>query len=161
MIRKAWRTRLDMDSPPARKGIKMQTQPVVIQRSAGPSLLIRALYFILFGWWFSGIWAVVAWVLCVTVIGLPLGLYMLNRLPQVVTLKPARVNLMVTPSGQLVDIGVRQLPFLLRAIYFVLIGWWFSAIWLALAWAFHVSIIGMVIGFWMFNRVPAVITLAR
>src|SRR5437870_6475021 len=90
----------------------MQSQQVVVERTSGPGLLIRALYFILFGWWFSGIWAVVAWVLCVTVIGLPLGLYMLNRLPQVVTLKPARVNLMLTPSGQLVDIGVRQLPFL-------------------------------------------------
>jgi len=47
------------------------------------------------------------------------------------------------------------------AVYFVLIGWWFSAIWLAVAWALHVTIIGMVVGFWMFNRVPAVVTLAR
>ena len=36
-----------------------------------------------------------------------------------------------------------------------------SAIWLAIAWALHVSIIGMLVGFWMFNRVPAVVTLAR
>ena len=50
---------------------------------------------------------------------------------------------------------------LIRALYFVLIGWWLSAIWLTVAWALHVSIIGIVIGFWMFNRVPAVITLAR
>src|SRR5262245_50874752 len=56
----------------------MQSQEVVVRQS-GPGLLIRALYFILFGWWFSGIWAVIAWVLCLTIIGLPLGLYMLNR----------------------------------------------------------------------------------
>ena len=139
----------------------MQTQPIVIQRTDGPGLLIRALYFVLFGWWFSALWAVVAWVLCITVIGLPLGLYMLNRLPQVVTLKPSRSNLVLTSSGRVVEVGVRQRPFLLRALYFVLIGWWFSAIWLGIAWALHVSIIGMVVGFWMFNRVPAVITLAR
>jgi uncharacterized membrane protein YccF (DUF307 family) len=139
----------------------MQTQPVVIQRIDGPGLLIRALYFVLFGWWFSALWAVVAWVLCVTVIGLPLGLYMLNRLPQVVTLKPSRSNLALSPSGQIVELAVRQRPFLLRALYFVLFGWWFSALWLAIAWALHVSIVGMVVGFWMFNRVPAVVTLAR
>lgn len=50
---------------------------------------------------------------------------------------------------------------LIRALYFVLIGWWFSALWIAAAWALHASIIGMLIGFWMFDRVPAIITLAR
>jgi uncharacterized membrane protein YccF (DUF307 family) len=139
----------------------MQTQPVVIQRNDGAGLLVRALYFVLIGWWFSAVWAVVAWVLCVTIIGLPLGLYMLNRLPQVVTLKPSRSDLVVTPAGQVVRLEARQLPFLLRAIYFVLIGWWLSAIWLAIAWALHVSIIGMLLGFWMFNRTPAVVSLAR
>ena len=139
----------------------MQTQPIVIQRSDGAGLLIRALYFVLFGWWFSAIWAVVAWVLCITIIGLPLGLFMLNRMPQVATLKPARTSLLVTPTGEVVHLNVPQVPFLLRAIYFVLIGWWLSAIWLAVAWALHVTIIGMLVGFWMFNRVPTVVSLAR
>jgi uncharacterized membrane protein YccF (DUF307 family) len=139
----------------------MQTQPIVIQRRDGAGLLVRALYFVLIGWWFSAVWAVIAWVLCVTIIGLPIGLYMLNRLPQVVTLKPSRSDLVITPTGQVVRMEVRQLPFLLRAIYFVLIGWWLSAIWLAIAWALHVSIIGMLLGFWMFNRTAAIVSLAR
>jgi uncharacterized membrane protein YccF (DUF307 family) len=139
----------------------MQSQPVVVARQSGPGLLIRALYFILFGLWFSGIWAVVAWFLCITIIGLPLGLWMLNRLPQVVTLKPSRSDLVLTTTGQVIERDVPQAPFLLRAIYFLLIGWWLSAIWLAIAWALHVTIIGIVIGFWMFNRVPAIISLAR
>jgi len=137
------------------------TAPVVVAESRGPGLLVRALYFILFGWWFSGIWAAVAWILCVTIIGLPFGLYMLNRLPQVVTLKPRRSDLVLTTTGRIVERNVRQVPFLLRAIYFILIGWWFSAIWLIIAWALHVSIIGMVIGFWMFNRTAAIVSLAR
>ena len=140
---------------------KMQTQPVVVQRSDGAGLLIRALYFVLIGWWLSAIWAAIAWVLCVTIIGLPLGVMMLNRLPQVVTLKPSRGDLLITPAGQVVEMAVRQRPFLLRAIYFLLIGWWLSAIWLAIAWALNVSIIGMLIGFWMFNRTPAIVSLAR
>jgi uncharacterized membrane protein YccF (DUF307 family) len=139
----------------------MQTQPIVIQRSDGAGLLIRALYFVLIGWWFSGIWAVVAWILCLTIIGLPFGLYMLNRLPQVVTLRPSRSDLVLTTTGSVIERDIPQLPFLLRALYFLLIGWWLSAVWIAIAWALNASIVGMVIGFWMFNRVPAVITLAR
>ena len=138
----------------------MQSQPVIVRQS-GPGLLVRALYFILFGLWFSGIWAAVAWVLCVTIIGLPFGLWMLNRLPQVVTLKPSRSDLVLTTTGRVLERDVPQAPFLLRAIYFLLIGWWLSAIWIAIAWALCASIIGMVIGFWMFDRVPAIITLAR
>src|SRR5919201_6884506 len=139
----------------------MQSQNVVVARTSGPGLLVRALYFILFGWWFSGIWAVVAWLLCLTIIGLPLGLYMLNRLPQVVTLKPRRSDLVLTATGRVVERDLPQLPFLLRAVYFLLIGWWLSAIWMIIAWALHVSIIGMVIGFWMFNRTGAIVSLRR
>jgi uncharacterized membrane protein YccF (DUF307 family) len=139
----------------------MQTQPVVIARNDGANLLVRALYFILIGWWLSAIWAVIGWLLSITIVGLPLGLYMLNRMPQVVTLKPSRQHLAITPSGQVVHLNVPQRPFLLRAIYFVLIGWWLSAIWIVVAWALHASIVGMLIGFWMFDRVPAIITLAR
>jgi uncharacterized membrane protein YccF (DUF307 family) len=138
----------------------MQSQPVVV-RNSGPGLLIRALYFILFGLWFSGIWAVVAWFLCVTIIGLPFGLWMLNRLPQITTLQPARSDLVITATGRVVEVGRPQHFFLLRAVYFLLIGWWLSAIWIAIAWALCASIIGMVIGFWMFNRTPAIVSLAR
>jgi len=41
---------------------------------------------VLIGWWFSLIWSLVGWLLCVTIIGLPLGVLMLNRLPNVTTL---------------------------------------------------------------------------
>jgi len=139
----------------------MQSQTIIVTRGAGANLLVRAIYFVLIGWWLSGIWAAIAWLLSVSIIGLPLGLYMLNRLPQVVTLKPSASSLVVTPSGQVLRYDAPQRPFLLRAIYFVLVGWWLSALWIIAAWALHASIVGMVLGFWMFNRVPAVITLAR
>jgi hypothetical protein len=42
-----------------------------------------------------------------------------------------------------------------------LIGWWLSALWIIVAWALHASIIGMLIGFWMFNRTAAIVSLAR
>jgi uncharacterized membrane protein YccF (DUF307 family) len=132
-----------------------------IQRDRGVNLILRALYFIFFGLWFSGIWAVVAWFLSVTIIGLPLGVWMLNRLPQVTTLQPQRDDLVVTSDGRVFSNRVPQPPFVLRAIYFLLIGWWFSAIWMAAAWALSSSIIGLPLGFLMFNAVPAVLTLQR
>lgn len=133
----------------------------MVVQNHGPNLLLRALYFIFFGLWFSGIWAAIAWVLCVTIIGLPLGLWMLNRLPQVTTLRSQQSDLVVTPTGEMYERSIPQHPFLIRAIYFLLVGWWLSALWLTAAWALCTMIIGLPFGFWMFNRVPAVITLAR
>src|SRR6266496_2263918 len=150
-VPRAWRARMEHNEPAGPGARTMQSQPIIVTRNDGASLLVRAIYFIVIGWWLSGIWAAIAWLLSVS----------LNRLPLVVTLKPSPRNLMVTPSGQLLEMNVRQRPFLLRAIYFLLIGWWFSALWIIVAWALHASIIGMLLGFWMFNRVPAVITLAR
>jgi uncharacterized membrane protein YccF (DUF307 family) len=137
-----------------------QSSIVVVQERA-PALIIRALYFVLFGLWFSGIWAAIAWFLCVTIVGLPFGLWMLNRLPHVVTLQPRRGDLMIAGAGQIVSRDVRQRPFLLRALYFVLIGWWFSALWIAVAWVLCATILGMIIGFWMFNRTAAIASFAR
>jgi uncharacterized membrane protein YccF (DUF307 family) len=137
------------------------TTTTVYRTERGANLLLRAIYFLVFGLWFSAIWATIAWVLCVTIIGLPLGLWMLNRLPQVTTLRPQRGDLVVTASGEVYKAAVPQLPFLVRAVWFLLVGWWLSAMWLAAAWALCTTIIGMPFGFWMFNRVPAIVTLAR
>lgn len=134
---------------------------VVYREERGVNFILRAIYFLVFGLWFSAIWATVAWVLSVTIIGLPLGLWMLNRLPQVTTLQPQRDNLTVSTTGEIYRTGVPQRNFLVRALWFLLVGWWLSALWLSVAWALCTVIIGLPFGFWMFNRVPAVITLAR
>ncbi len=134
---------------------------IVVPQRSGPGLLLRIVYFIVFGLWFSGIWAAIAWVLCITVIGLPLGLWMLNRLPQVTTLKSQQSDLVITRTGEHYRQATRQRPFLVRTIWFVLVGWWLSAIWISAAWALCASVIGLIPGFWMLNRVPAIITLAR
>ena len=133
----------------------------VIRQERGANLLLRAVYFLVFGLWFSAIWASIAWVLCVTIIGLPFGLWMLNRLPQVTTLRPQRGDLLLTASGEVQRIGIPQRNPLLRALWFVLVGWWLSALWMAAAWALCTTIIGLPVGFWMFDRVPAVVTLGR
>lgn len=141
--------------------------PVIVQpQEQGPGCLIRILYFLLVGLWLGGIVTVAAWVLNITIIGLPLGLWLLNRLPQIMTLKPvkrqARV-MVVDGKVSYRESGLPQPPFLLRALYFILIGWWFSALWLGLAWLLTgLSLgLGLPLAFWMFDQTPAITTLAR
>ncbi len=57
--------------------------------------------------------------------------------------------------------GKAQRPLLLRALYFLLIGWWFSGLWLAAAYLALISVVGLPLAFWMYGRVGAVTTLYR
>ncbi|RAW46837.1 YccF domain-containing protein [Halorubrum sp. 48-1-W] len=50
------------------------------------SLVVRGIYFVLIGWWLSLFWANVASFLAITVVGLPVAIWMLNRLPYVTSL---------------------------------------------------------------------------
>jgi uncharacterized membrane protein YccF (DUF307 family) len=141
----------------------MVQRKAVVQEPAIP-LLLRILYFFLFGWWATGVWIVVAWVFNVTIVGLPVGLWMLNRVPEVLTLRPARRVLVAHEHGERIDVyteGLRQHPWPLRFLYFVLIGWWLSLLWALVAWLVSATVIGLPLGIWMFNRLPALTTLMQ
>jgi len=145
----------------------MTTQNVqFVTSQSGPGLLIRVLWFLFIGWWLGLIWVLIAWFFNLTIIGLPLGLFMINSIPQVMTLKPARMQTVVDArnGAQVVrQLPLEQPPFLLRALYFIVIGFWFSLVWMLLAWLISLVTLGLAfpISFWMFNRVPCVTTLAR
>ena len=133
---------------------------------SAPGLLVRVLWFIFIGWWLGLIWALLAWFFNLTIIGLPLGLAMINNIPQIMTLRPARVyTVLETRNGSQVirQRPLEQHPFLLRALYFLVIGFWLSLVWMLLAWLISLVTLGLAfpLSFWMFNRVPAVTTLAR
>ena len=57
--------------------------------------------------------------------------------------------------------GEEQCPFLLRAVYCILIGWWFSGLWMAAAYVALISIVGIPLAFWMYGRIGALTTLFR
>ncbi len=144
-----------------------QQTTVINDKGAGPGCLIRALWFLFIGIPIGLPWTIIAWFFIVTIIGLPVGLWMLHRLPQLMTLKPERSQTVVTttPAGQtqVTRSGAPQLPFLVRAVYFLFVGIWLSLVWLILAWVLTLLTLGfgLPLAFWMFDRVPSVTTLAR
>jgi uncharacterized membrane protein YccF (DUF307 family) len=127
---------------------------------------VQALWFVFIGWWLAQAWVGVAWVLMVSVIGLPVGVMMLNRIPMVVALRdPGEVQWRARHVGKGLYVyepeGAAQRPFLLRAIYFLLVGWWLSGLWMGLAYLVCCTIIGLPVGVWMFDLVPALVSLRR
>lgn len=133
------------------------TNPVLFGET--PNLLLRVVWFLLVGWWLGGILSGVAWFLNATIVGLPFGLWLINRLPTFITLRPQEQRWIVT-EGMLTPV-VSQRPFLIRAIWFLLVGWWLSGVWLAVAYVMLVSVVGLPLAFWMYGRIGAVTTLFR
>jgi uncharacterized membrane protein YccF (DUF307 family) len=137
----------------------------VVELKAGPSILLRAVWFLLVGWWLSGFVMGIAWFFGLTVIGLPLTFYMANRIPTVLTLRPRRERYQLVQGADGVTryerIATEQSSYLVRLVYFLLVGWWVSGFWMFAAWILCVSIIGFPVGLMMVNRVPFVMTLHR
>ena len=141
-----------------------QPQVTVQISNSGPGLPLRIVWFVLVGWWLGQFALLSAWALNVLISTLPLGLYILNRLPQVFTLRPANKDWQVSSSGGVTvvqEVGVRQTSFLLRALYFVLIGWWLSLIWMEIAWLAGITLVLLPLSFWMFGRSAAMTTLRK
>lgn len=136
-----------------------------IETKKNPGCLIQILWFAFIGWWLGQAWMVIAWIMMVTIIGIPMGVMMLNKLPWIIALRtePVQVKVSKRSDGHMVEQEVhpRQNNIILRSFYFILVGWWLSAIWMEAAYALCMSVIGLPIGFWMFDQVPAVVSLKR
>jgi uncharacterized membrane protein YccF (DUF307 family) len=143
------------------------SQPPVTTASvsqSGPGCLVRVLWFFLVGWWAGLFWLHIGYVLCLSVIFLPIGLAMLNRLPAVLTLRPMSQQTQVTAYAGGIAVQITEVPqrsFLVRTLYFLLIGWWFGYCWAVVGYFCTLSLVLLPIGIVMLNRLPAVITLRR
>jgi uncharacterized membrane protein YccF (DUF307 family) len=137
----------------------------VADKRGGPNLLIRALWFVFVGWWLSFSVISLAGLATITVIGIPLGLWLANRIPQVATLKLDRTRFIATAhadgAATISISGVPQRPFWQRALWFALVGWWLTYLWLYLAWALCITIILMPVAFPMFSAAGKLLTLKR
>ncbi|MFB6303905.1 MAG: YccF domain-containing protein [Haloferacaceae archaeon] len=118
------------------------------------SLLVRALWFLVVGWWATPLVVNAAWVLLATVVLAPLGIKLINLVPTVLTLREPR-------SVVDADHVSSQHSLVVRAVYFVAVGWWLSLLWSNVAALFAVSVVGLPVAVWMFNRLPYVTSLYR
>lgn len=135
-----------------------------IHRSKNPGCLIQILWFAFIGWWLTEIWITAAWLFMVTIIGIPFGVLMINKVPFILALRGESEDLLVTYDGHQTRVSPAhrsQHNIILRAIYFIFIGWWLSAIWMQIAYFVCMTIIGLPIGFWMFDKTPALLSLHR
>lgn len=141
------------------------TPPVVTgRRSEGHGIIVRALWFVFIGWWLTAAVNVVAYLIALTIIGLPVAFMIFNRLPSVLTLRPRTVHTtheVKSGIAYVTESTVAQRGFLGRAAYFIVIGWWFGAFWSALAWLLCILLLTLPLGVMMYNRLPAVMTLRR
>ncbi|HEV2074107.1 MAG TPA: hypothetical protein VGR29_10750 [Thermomicrobiales bacterium] len=130
---------------------------------AGPSFFVRALWFLAIGWWLSAFFIVAGYVLVASVFLLPMGLWMLNRIPQAQTLRPRtrefttqfRDNAIAFTEGR-----KQQIAWYLRLLYLPA-GLVLGAAWLVAAWALSLTVIGLPLSVMMVDRAPAIITLQQ
>ena len=127
--------------------------PIIVRRQ--PGCLIQFLYFFFIGWWLGALAISLAYFLFVTVIGIPLGIMIINKVPYLMALR--ETDQVISYAGTVVE----QHNFVLRALWFLLVGIWLTALWLSLAYFLACTIIAMPIGFWMFDKAPALLTLRR
>ena len=124
------------------------------------SLIVRAVWFLLVGWWATAVWLSVAWLLNVLIVTIPLGIKMINMVPMVLSLKPPTREFVNEP-----EIGAvrsrEQRNVLLRALWFVFVGWWASAIWMGVAYLLTLTILGVPIAIWMYGKLPFVVSLYK
>jgi uncharacterized membrane protein YccF (DUF307 family) len=122
----------------------------------GPGCLVQILWFVFIGWWLGSFAVTVAYFFFLLIVTIPLGIAILNNIPMIMALR--QPDRLITPYG---EVRVPQHPFLVRALWFIVVGWWLAAIALSVGYALCMTIIGMPLGFWIFDRVPELLTLRR
>jgi len=157
---------LPVAPPPAKSGnVDVQSPQTLIVPQQRLPFVVRAIWFVLVGWWLTAVVIVLAYALAITILGLPFAFSLFNRIPEFLTLRQRSKTYQVETNAEgtrsLTSKNVAQRPLVLRAIWFILVGWWFGAIWMALAYALCVLIVTLPFGLAMFNRVGAVMTLMR
>jgi uncharacterized membrane protein YccF (DUF307 family) len=61
-------------------------QTTMVMQKQQTSFIVRFIYFIFIGWWIGGFALGLAWILGITIIGLPISFMIMNRLGKIMTL---------------------------------------------------------------------------
>ena len=121
-------------------------------------MFARFVYFVFIGWWLGLFVALAGIVLCATIIGLPLGTMLLNRLPSFVFMLEEGDD---CPEGYDHRHAHQEIPFVLRVIWFFVLGWELGIFLITFGYLITLTVIGIPVGIWILNRVPIAMTLSR
>lgn len=152
--------------PPPSVNVNVQTgAPVIMVADSGETnIVVRAAWFLFIGWWLSFLAVTLAVLLQLTIIGIPAAIWLINRIPQIVTLKSSR-KLQIAASEAGITMVARddrpQHRWYVRTLWYIVVGWWATALWLYTAWLASVTILLLPLGFWMFGQTGKVQTLRR
>ena len=142
----------------------MQTT-TVLELKTGPSILVRAIWYLVIGWWLTGLVMGVAWFLAITIIGMPITFYLVNRIPTLLTLRPRLEQYAVVTGADGITrherIATEQTSLPVRLLYFLVVGWWLSLLWTGVSYGLMLTILGLPLGLMMVNRLPFVFSLHR
>lgn len=117
-------------------------------------VVLRILYFTLIGWWAAFLWGLAAYLCCLTIVLLPIGTAMFNRLPRVLTLKPVALE---PYTGR----PRRELSLVLRILWFFVVGWWLGLLCFKVGYLLCLTIVLLPLGVWLLHRVPVLMTLRQ
>ena len=125
------------------------------------NIILRLLWFYFIGLWIGLFWLHIAWIFGITIIGLPICIWMINLAPAIMTLKNESHFEKFEVKGKTAYYlkKAEESNFVVRMLYFLLIGWWLGLFWIELSLIAAVSFVGIPISFWMINRLPFVISL--
>ncbi len=134
---------------------EFNNQPVVAVKQS-PGCLVQILWFVFVGWWLGSFAVSAAYVMFLFIVTIPVGIAILNNIPKIMALRePPQL---VTPYG---TVSTPQHNILVRALWFVLVGWWLTGIVMTVAYALCMTVIGLPFGFVMFDWAPGILTLRR
>ncbi len=146
------------------KDSPIQANVVIQVASSETSMPIRILWFLFAGWWLSAIAIFGIWLLSSLIVTLPLALILLNKIPQITTLRKQSTSWSTSIEGDTTvvrEVDIEQREFWKRALYFILIGLWITLPWLYIAWLLMWTIVLLPVSFWMFSKAATVTTLRR
>jgi uncharacterized membrane protein YccF (DUF307 family) len=127
------------------------------------NIIVRAIYFLLVGWWFGLIVAFFGWFLYATVIGAPLGIKVLNAVPGSISLHAREKDVKVfrDEDGYTVkQVRKEQRKWWVRVLWYPF-GLVLSFFAILLAWLLCVFLVTMPLGVMLFNKIPAIASLYR
>ncbi len=119
---------------------------------APPPLLLRTFYFLVAGWWLGFVWVHLAWLLDFFILGIPAGRAMVEQLPVVMTLSPARPGAPLRPARA-------PVPFPLAAVWYLTVGSWLSVVVTEFGYLLALLLVPRRAGMALLRSVPYVLTL--